>query len=338
VTDQAPAAPTAPEIDIVRLPYHRLYRAQPTYRWWRPLVAVLMTAVFFVGVSIIVAIPVFVYVFATNAIDFLSPAATDELTALITPDMARPWTLVFGLGSIILVLPLVPVALRIAGIRPAGVKVSILHSVLFRLRWRWLFVTLVPAAVVWVLTFAVQLGLGLATGEELLPFSTDVPTYLLSVLIVLLLVPIQAATEEYLYRGVLLQSVGAWVRFAPVTIVVSAVLFGLSHAYDVWGILSIVVMGVAFAVVTIRTGGLEAAIAMHTVNNIAAFVVTGTGIFGPTGITEDTGGPVGFGGQVVTVVLWMLGVEGVARRHTPERISRIGVPKAPAGMIPPQVG
>jgi membrane protease YdiL (CAAX protease family) len=245
---------------------------------------------------------------------------------------------VFGLGSIILVLPLIPVALRIAGIRPAGVRVSILHSVLFRLRWRWLAVSFIPAAVVWIVTFAAQLGIGIAAGEQLLPFSTDVPTYLLSVLIVVLLVPIQAATEEYLYRGVLLQSVGAWVRFAPVTIVVSAVLFGLSHAYDVWGILSIVAMGIGFAYAAIRTGGLEAGIALHTVNNIAAFVVTGTGMFGPTGITEDTGGPGGLVGQIVTVVLWVLGVEWFARRHGVERLSRIGVPRVDPGIPAPPAG
>lgn len=313
---------------IVELPYHRLYRAQPTYRWWRPLVAVLMAAVFFLGVSILVAVPLFIVLVATNAVDLFSPTATDDLVTLITPDMARPWTLAFGLGSIILVLPFIPLALRIAGIRPSGVRVNILHSVLFNLRWRWLLISLIPAAVVWVGTLAVQLGIGAALGDELLPFSTDVPTYLLSVLIVVLLVPLQAATEEYLYRGVLLQSVGAWVRWAPVTIVVSAVLFGFSHAYDGWGILTVMVMGVGFAVVTLRTGGLEAGIAMHTVNNVATFVVTGTGMFGPTGITEDTGGPAGLIAQVVTVVLWVLGVEWFARRNGIERISRIGVPAA----------
>jgi membrane protease YdiL (CAAX protease family) len=320
---------------IVELPYHRLYRAQPTYRWWRPFIAVVLTAVFFLGVSILLAVPLFIVLFATNAIDFLGPDATDELTTLISPDMARPWTLLFGLGSVILVLPFVPLALRIAGIRPAGVRVNILHSVLFGLRWRWLLVAFLPAAVVWIATFAGQIGIGLALGEQLLPFSTDVPTYLLSVLIVLLLVPVQAATEEYLYRGVLLQSVGAWVRWAPVTIIVSAVLFGVSHAYDGWGILTVMVMGVGFAVVTIRTGGLEAGIAMHTVNNVAAFVVTGTGMFGPTGITEDTGGLPGLLAQVVTVGLWMAGVEWLARRHGIERLSRVGIQTAPAGVLPP---
>ena len=51
---------TDPEIVLARLPYHRVMLAQPTYRWWRPLVAVLLTGVFFLGVSLLIAIPVFV--------------------------------------------------------------------------------------------------------------------------------------------------------------------------------------------------------------------------------------------------------------------------------------
>jgi CAAX amino terminal protease family. len=331
----APAPAPEPEIVVARLPYHRLYRAQPTYRWWRPLVAILLAAVFFLGVSILVAIPVFVVLFATNAIDFLSPNAQDEVTSYLLPDMARPWTLIFGLGSIILVLPLVPLALRIAGIRPTGVRVSILHSVLFSLRWRWLAVATLPALLVWVLTTGVQLALGIAAGEQLGEFTTPLGTYLLSVLIVVLLVPVQAATEEYLYRGILLQSFGAWVRFAPVPIVASAVLFGVSHAYDGWGILQVTIMGVGFAIATVRTGGLEAAIALHAVNNIGVFALTGTGVFGETGMTQDTGGPVAVIGQLVTVVLWLGALELVARRAKVERLSRIGVPVLPGMPGPP---
>jgi membrane protease YdiL (CAAX protease family) len=342
MTDTPPPAPPGvpapaprPEIVLARLPYHRLLHAQPTYRWWRPLVAVLLTGLFFIGVSILIAVPVFIVLFASGTIDLLAPTAQDDLVALLTPDMARPWTLLFGLGSIILVLPLIPLALRIAGIRPTGVRINILHSVTFSLRWRWLSITLLAAAVIWVGTLAVQVAIGIAFGEQLLPFSTDVPTYLLSMLIVLVLVPVQAATEEYLYRGVLLQSVGAWLRWAPVTIVVSAVLFGFSHAYDEWGIATVAVMGVGFAVVTIRTGGLEAAIAMHTVNNIGAFAASGTGMFGPTGITEDTGGPPVLIAQIVTVVLWVAAIEWLARRNRIERISRIGVPVLPGMPGPP---
>jgi membrane protease YdiL (CAAX protease family) len=321
-------------LTIVELPYHRLYRAQPTYRWWRPLVAVLMTAVFFLGVSILLAIPVFLILLSNGTIDLASPVAQDDLIAELTPDMANPWTIAFGLLSIILVMPTIPLALRIAGIRPTGVRVNILHSVAFRLRWRWLGVTLIPAAVVWGVTFVGQVGFDMAFGEGLLPFSTDLATYLVSVALVIVLVPLQAATEEYLYRGVLLQSIGSWLRWAPFGVIISATVFAFSHAYDGWGILQVALIGVAFAYATVRTGGLEAAIAFHAVNNIGVFVVTGTGMFGPTGITSDTGGPWAVVAQLVTVALWVLALEWFARRHRIERLSRIGVP-SPAPAAPP---
>lgn len=344
MTDAPPPNPVAPAPTvIVQLPYHRLYRAQPTYRWWRPLVAIVMTVVFFFAVSLVVAIPVVIVLFATGTVDLTTGAASqEELLQLLSPDMARPWTLLFGLGSIILVLPLVPLALRIAGIRPTGVRVNILHSVLFRLRWGWLFVAVAISATVWIATLVAQLAIGVAAGEEIGQFTTDPTTYLVSLVIVLLLVPFQAATEEYLYRGVLLQGIGAWLRWAPFAIVISAVLFALSHAYDGWGLLQVGLMGVGFAIVAVRTGGLEAGIAFHTVNNVGSFALSGTGAFGPTGMTTETGGPVAVVGQLVTVVIWVVLIEVFARRRNVERLSRIAVP-APqtgilsAGIMPPGV-
>ena len=328
---------TEPGMSILELPYHRLYRAQPTYRWWRPLVAVVMTVVFFFAVNFAVAIPVMIVLFANGTIDINDPASLSQesLLALLAPDMARPWTLLFGLGSILLVLPLIPLALRIAGIRPAGVRVNILHSVLFRLRWQWLFVTLGLSALVWVVTLAGQLAIGIAAGETIGGFTTDPTTYVVSLLIVLLLVPLQAATEEYLYRGVLLQSVGAWLRWAPFGVVISAVLFALSHSYDEWGLLQVGLMGVGFAIVTIRTGGLEAGIAFHTVNNVGSFALSGTGAFGPTGMTTETGGPIAVIGQLVTIALWVGVIELFARRRKVENLSRIAVPAQDPGMLPP---
>ncbi len=322
---------------IVELPYHRLYRAQPTYRWWRPLVAIVMTVVFFFAVSFAVAIPVLLVLFATGTIDFTDPASLsqDALLKVLAPDMARPWTLLFGLGSIILVLPLVPLALRIAGIRPTGVRVSILHSVLFRLRWGWLLLTLGLSAVVWIVLVVAQLAIGVAGGEQIGQFTTDPTTYVVSMLIVLLLVPVQAATEEYLYRGVLLQSIGAWLRWAPFGVGFSALLFAVSHSYDGWGLLQVGLMGIGFAIVTIRTGGLEAGIAFHTVNNIGSFALSGTGAFGPTGMTTETGGPWAVVAQFVTVAIWVGVIEVFARRRKVEKLSRIAVPAPVSGMLPP---
>lgn len=327
----APVPPTT----ILELPYHRLYRAQPTYRWWRPLVALVLTVIAFLGVQVVLGIGLFVVLIATGALDLAAPPTVDELNALLLPDMVKPWTLLFGLGAIILTLPLVPLALRIAGIRPAGVRTNILHSVLFRLRWGWLRTTLAISAAIWVGVFVVQVAVGLAVGEQLGTFSTDPTIYLISLAIVVVLVPFQAATEEYLYRGVLLQVIGSWVRWAIVGIAVSAAAFAFSHIYDAWGLVQVGLMGAGFAYVAIRTGGLEAGIAFHTVNNIGSFALAGTGMFGPTGMTAETGGGIGVLWQLATVAIWVGAIEWFARRRKIEKLSRIAVPSADPGMLPP---
>lgn len=57
----------------------------------------------------------------------------------------------------------------------------------------------------------------------------------------------------------------------------SAVLFALVHegaTASVWGFADLVVFAVALSVVTLRTGGLEAALALHLVHNSVCWVVT----------------------------------------------------------------
>jgi len=320
---------------ILELPYHRLYRAQPTYRWWRPLVALVLTAVAFFGVQLVLGVLLFAVLVATGVLDLSTPPDAAELTALLLPDMVRPWTLVFSLSAIILTLPLIPLALRIAGIRPTGVRINILHSVLFRLRGRWMLTALGVSALVWIVVLAVQVAVGAAAGEPPGTFTTDPTIYLISLAIVVVLVPFQAATEEYLYRGVLLQVIGSWVPWAIVGILISAVIFAVSHIYDIWGLVQVGLMGAGFAYIAIRTGGLEAGIAFHTVNNIGSFALAGTGMFGPTGMTQESSGGVGVIWQLVTVAIWVGVIEVFARRQTVERLSRIAVPSTDPGMLPP---
>jgi membrane protease YdiL (CAAX protease family) len=53
---------------------------------------------------------------------------------------------------------------------------------------------------------------------------------------------------------------------------VQAVLFAAAHGWGtVWGFTDLVVMGLLCGWLTVRTGGLEAAVAMHVVNNVSAF-------------------------------------------------------------------
>lgn len=327
------------ELTIVELPYHRLYRAQPTYRWWRPLVAVLLLAIFIVVTQLVIAIAVMVIVFASGAVTINSledaAALESELLVYFVPDAANPMTLIIGLGSVAIWLPLVPLALRCAGIRPAGVRTNITHSVTFRLRWRWMLVCAAPAALVIGLSGAFSLVMGVVGGEQLGAFTTPIGVYALSLALILLIVPFQAAAEEFVFRGMLFQAIGSWVRWVPVALVLTTVAFAALHIYDIWGLLDVAAFGVAAIILTWRTGGLEAAIALHVLNNVVGLAIMGTGAFGPTAITAEGGSPEGLATTVVTMAAYVLIVLWMAKRRGIERLSRIGVASPPAVMLPP---
>ncbi|NHA01841.1 CPBP family intramembrane metalloprotease [Nocardioides sp. W3-2-3] len=155
-------------------------------------------------------------------------------------------------------------------------------SVAGRLRWRWLLVCAGLAAVALGLTVLVSAVLpdqgagSLDTSGGLNPWSSALRDF---VLVVVLLTPLQAAGEEFVFRGYLAQACGGiTARFGPrvsgaIAVVVPAVLFGLAHGLgqNLPVFLDRFAFGLVAGVLVLVTGGLEAGIAMHVLNNFVAF-------------------------------------------------------------------
>ena len=186
----------------------------------------------------------------------------------------------------------------LAGLIPvAAGAVAIAHRVRPRwvssvrggVRWRWLARCSLVVAPVWV----VYLGLGFLLD----PIEPGRPAHWVLLLVMALLVtPFQAAGEEFLFRGWLVQNLGGYfarpVAGLVVSTVVSAALFGLAHGSpDPWVLLSIATLAVAACLANWRTGGLEAGIAMHAVNNVGVGIVTITyGGYAESFVSETTTG------------------------------------------------
>jgi membrane protease YdiL (CAAX protease family) len=93
---------------------------------------------------------------------------------------------------------------------------------------------------------------------------------------VLPLVVLEAAAQEYVFRGWLLQAFGAYLRSPWPGIVASSVLFSLIHsaAYQsLWAMAFYSLFGVVLAYLTVRTGGLEAVLALHAIYNGALILL-----------------------------------------------------------------
>ncbi len=98
-------------------------------------------------------------------------------------------------------------------------------------------------------------------------------------IIVVLVVPWQAAAEEVVFRGLLMQTVGAWLRHPAWAILLPLPLFVIGHDYNAVGLVDVAVFAAVAGYLSWRTGGLEAAIGMHVVNNVGALIIgvlTGT--------------------------------------------------------------
>ncbi|NXY99432.1 CPBP family intramembrane metalloprotease [Streptomyces sp. BR123] len=175
-----------------------------------------------------------------------------------------------GLLMLAVGIPVVMLAVRWCGSRPAGT----LASVAGRVRWRWLGL----CAAVAFLFMAVQMGVlmlweWLAEGDSV--FEGDAPgtgKLLVGLALFVVLVPFQAGAEEFVFRGWLPQFFGGFLRSPWPGVVVASLLFALAHGFGGWsGFLLLFYSSLWWGWLVARTGGLEAVIAMHTANNVFSF-------------------------------------------------------------------
>jgi len=117
---------------------------------------------------------------------------------------------------------------------------------------------------------------------EELTFQTDWGSYLKLLFITLLLVPFQAAAEEFLCRGYLNQALIKYLRSPWVVFAITSGGFAALHAWNPEAagqmgpyLASIFLFGMAMCVLLYFEGGIESAIGAHIANNIFVFGLLG---------------------------------------------------------------
>ncbi len=145
-----------------------------------------------------------------------------------------------------------------------------LSSVQARIRW-WYLLACLGIAVV-----SLNAVLALSTVVDgPISFSMQ-PGFWGFLVVIVLTSPIQAAAEEYFFRGYLMQAMGSLVAQPWFGVVVSSVIFALFHGTQNLPLfIDRLAFGLLAALLVWRTGGLEAGIAAHVVNNVFAYVIAG---------------------------------------------------------------
>ena len=140
------------------------------------------------------------------------------------------------------------------------------------IRWNRFFIS----GLIWILLSLIYLFVYLKIDPENFLINNSTNTLIILSLISILFIPFQAAFEEVLFRGYLMQGFASVVRRRWFPLIMTSVLFGLMHAFNPevkeFGFLIMmpqyVLFGLIFGVITIMDDGIEAAMGAHTANNV----------------------------------------------------------------------
>jgi len=246
------------------LPYHLVQRGgRPGV--WRPVAGVIALVV-----SFIVVVPLLIQVPFAVGLALAGRDVADGLNRLLDFDDPTPLGLAYLNISLACAIPVAWLLTRVLhGLRPGW-----LASIAPRIRWRWMLVCFGLAFVALFATLVVSAMVPSSADDpqlsgQLNEFTSTTRDYLL---VVLLLTPLQAAGEEYAFRGYLTQAFGNVFGKAWAAVLFPALLFALAHGSQSAPVFfDRFAFGVVAGLAVVLTGGLEAGIAMHVLNNWLAF-------------------------------------------------------------------
>jgi len=141
-----------------------------------------------------------------------------------------------------------------------------------KVRWGRIFIS----AFIWIAVSTLWLIYSLKSDPGNFRLNNTSGSLVVLALLALALIPFQAAFEEILFRGYLMQGFAVWTRNRWLPIILTSVLFGLMHGLNPevkqYGFLTMmpqyIFFGLLFAVLTMVDDGIEVAIGAHSAKNI----------------------------------------------------------------------
>jgi len=141
-----------------------------------------------------------------------------------------------------------------------------------QIRWgRMMF-----AALAWIAVSALYMLYALKSDPGNFRINNTSNSLIILAVLALMLIPFQAAFEEVLFRGYLMQGFAVLARNRWIPVLATSILFGLMHGLNPevvqYGFLTMmpqyIFFGLVFAVLTMFDDGIELAIGAHAANNI----------------------------------------------------------------------
>ena len=230
------------------------------YKWYKPLISLVLVLIVYFVFQIILLV-VFNFIYGETVINGILFGGYETLN---TSDAS----VYFSYISIAVFIPAIYIASKIVRDRPFSSYAS------SRGGWNWklYFKCLLIPLAVYIIANVISI-----------PFDNNPKTStsqvsLITMVLSLILIPLQCIAEEYIFRGALMQALGSWFKIPILAIIIQAIIFALLHSYDALGVVSIAISGVVFGLLAWRTNGIEAGAAIHSINNLMGFYIVALGL------------------------------------------------------------
>ena len=214
-----------------------------TYAWYKPILILIIAAI----VSLVIT-------FAAMSIIKADPTKDGIIR------------LVYAAVSMIAMIPAIYIGTKLMYKIPFSTQVAPIRE------WNWSIY--IKAFIITAIVYGVIIVLPILTSG--ITISNDISIFI--ILLCLILPIFQGFAEEYLCRGLLMQTFGSWFKMPVVAIVIQAAIFAVLHPYQLFALMGVFCTGLAYGLITWYGQGLEASSAMHAVNNIFSFLAIGLGL------------------------------------------------------------
>ena len=242
--------------DFITLP-----RTFEKYRWYKPIIVFIIGFILMVIFQLVMD-EIFINLYGLSFVDNLVNGGYEVLNNALAE-------LYSDLGVIVMI-PALYIASKIVRDRPFSSYISKSGRWNFKLYLKALAIPLV----LFIIFNAISAAITGPEGTFQLSFS-----YLIVILVFL---PLQCIAEELVFRGLVMQTFGAWFKIPIVAVILQAIIFALSHGYNTFGLFEIFVSGLIFGFFAWKTNGLEVSSALHTANNLSISLFVMLGIMTPT--------------------------------------------------------
>ena len=226
------------------------------YKWYKPILVLILGIAIMVILDLIITM-VFSRIYGVDLVMSIIGGGYEVLNTEIGE--------IFTELGVIIMIPSLYLASKIVRDRPFSSYVSSRGGWNYKLYFKALIIPFIMYIIFGVIDFAIKGPEGTAH------FSWSF------LILTLILVPLQCIAEEYVFRGLFMQTFGSWFGIPVLAVILQAIIFALCHGYNSLGIIEVFVSGLFFGFITWKTNGIEVSSAVHTANNftISLFVMLG---------------------------------------------------------------